>query len=362
MGALGFEEAVRWYREALELDRQGGRSDAELRVDLQIGLGEAQRLAGDAEHRQTLLDAATAARELADPARLVRAVLANSRGFFSKWGAVDRAKVDLIEAALARLADDSPERARLLALLTVEITYGAPWAQRRALAADAMAMAHRLGDPATTARVAALMYFGLMVPETLDERLSTTAEAVALADAQADPAVRHWAHRLHLYARVESADFAHLTAALPVVTEAAVAAADPMLLWGATFLASWQALLAGDLEAAETLSMAAYRLYTESASSDEAAGTLAMQLMGIRRAQGRLGEMADGFAEAARSTGVPLFRALLALLHTEVGDLDAARALLHQDAADRRSDLLAQTRAIAVQHGFDGLSNRLAAN
>ena len=76
------------------------------RIDLLIGLGTAQRQAGIASFRETLLEAARRAQELGDTDRLVAAALANNRGFFSALGQVDAEKVDVIEAALDALPDD----------------------------------------------------------------------------------------------------------------------------------------------------------------------------------------------------------------------------------------------------------------
>ena len=57
---------------------------------------------------------------------LVRSVLRNSRGWMSKAGGVDHERIEMLELALRRLGDsDSPDRARLLALLSVELTWDA---------------------------------------------------------------------------------------------------------------------------------------------------------------------------------------------------------------------------------------------
>ena len=60
---LAPDEAARWYRQALELQEQAHGADGDERCELLIGLGEAQRQIGDAESRETLLDAAAARRD-----------------------------------------------------------------------------------------------------------------------------------------------------------------------------------------------------------------------------------------------------------------------------------------------------------
>jgi hypothetical protein len=67
-------------RRGLELLELAPSPDDQVRCDLMIGLGEAQRQSGMNEFRRTLLDAAGLACSLGDGERTARAVLATSRG------------------------------------------------------------------------------------------------------------------------------------------------------------------------------------------------------------------------------------------------------------------------------------------
>jgi len=96
LSVLADAEAAAWYTHGLPF----AENNLDLRIDLLTGLGEAQRRTGDPASRQTLLDAARRAGDRADVARLVRAVLANSRGFFSVVGQVDEERLELIATAL----------------------------------------------------------------------------------------------------------------------------------------------------------------------------------------------------------------------------------------------------------------------
>ena len=118
---LAPDEAIRWYRQALELHDRAPGGDPSERSELLIGLGEAQRQIGDPAFRQTLLDAGKLAQELDDGDRLARAVLASTRGFSSRIGAVDSERVKSLEAASRALPDSDPRRARALALLASEL-------------------------------------------------------------------------------------------------------------------------------------------------------------------------------------------------------------------------------------------------
>ena len=101
-------------------------SDPVVGVDLAIGLGTAQRQAGNPAFRDTLLDAAHRAADLGDVERLVAAALANYRGWHTSAGAVDTDKVEILEMALARLPADRPERALVLATLCSELVLRKP--------------------------------------------------------------------------------------------------------------------------------------------------------------------------------------------------------------------------------------------
>ena len=113
------------------------------RCEALIGLGEAQRLTGDAAYRETLLDASGIASELRDGERAARAALANNRGQTSFHGQVDEERVAAVKRAL-ELDDDPNRRARLLSLQAVELIYEHDHRHRRQLAEEALALARQL--------------------------------------------------------------------------------------------------------------------------------------------------------------------------------------------------------------------------
>ena len=57
LAQLAPEEALRWYRGALDLVDQAPDDDPRRRAALLLGLGDAQRQTGDPTHRETLLEA-----------------------------------------------------------------------------------------------------------------------------------------------------------------------------------------------------------------------------------------------------------------------------------------------------------------
>ena len=100
LSELAPDEALRWFSQALDLDAQRSDRDAAERCDLLIGLGEAQRQAGEPGFRETLLEASRVALELGDADRAAAAALANNRGMQSVFGEVDEERIAALERAL----------------------------------------------------------------------------------------------------------------------------------------------------------------------------------------------------------------------------------------------------------------------
>jgi hypothetical protein len=188
---LAHHEAVDWYRQALELlDVAGTRPSDPQRIGLLIDLGDAQRRAGDAVHRDTLLQAAALAQAEGDADLLVRAALANDR-MFSRTSSLDAERVAVLEAAVAASdPGDSPDKARLLANLADEIAFSSPSGRHRELAGEALAMARRLGDPVTLAHV--LTRRGSVMVATIESHREIV-ELAAIAERLDDPVQRLWA-------------------------------------------------------------------------------------------------------------------------------------------------------------------------
>ena len=138
--------------------RQAHDPDPILSLDLTVGLGTAQRQTGDPAYRGTLLSAARRAAEQGDTDRLVGAVLASDRGFFSTFGTVNPDNIEILETALARLPMDHPDRALVLAMLCQDLTYSSPLDRRIALAEEALAIAESSGHDAVIVRVLNLIY------------------------------------------------------------------------------------------------------------------------------------------------------------------------------------------------------------
>jgi class 3 adenylate cyclase len=333
--ALAPDDAVRYFSQALELAAPMSSIDPLIRIDMLIGLGTAQRQAGIASFRETLLEAARGAQELDDTDRLVAAALANNRGLFSALGQVDAEKIDMIEAALEALPDtDSLERARLLATLCSELSYRSPLEHRLALADEAKAMARRLGDQATFIDVMSRCGLAIAVPSTLTSELADFAEALSAARDLDDPVAALNVAGNACSLAVRAGQFELARERLALLRAMAEKLRQPSILWEVGYIEASLALLRGDTEEAEQLASAALEVGTAGGQPD-AFAFYGIQLMKTRDDQGRMGELVPLIADAAeQNPTIPTYRAALAAAHLDAGNEETAREMLDVAAAD----------------------------
>jgi class 3 adenylate cyclase len=334
LASLAPEDALHYFSQALGLVDGSAHPDEALRADLLTGLGVAQLQTGSPDFRETLLDAARSARAAGDNTRLVTAALANNRGFHSGLGAVDRERVEVLEAALgASLPEDSAPRARLLATLCCELTFG-PLERRLRLAADAKAMARRLRDPATFASVCNLCGVPLRIPSELAGQFADATEALGAIEPVGDPISLFWASNLVVIEGTRAGEFDVAARSLETMKAIAGRVRQPMLAWTTLFSEAAQAILHGHADRAEALATEALDLGTSSGQPD-AFANYGTQLMGVRLIQGRAGELVDLVRDIAeRHPNMPTYRSVLGACLLDAGDVDGARGLLEQASGE----------------------------
>jgi class 3 adenylate cyclase/tetratricopeptide (TPR) repeat protein len=331
---LAPDEALRWYRQALDLVDRQPDADLPMRGALLVGIGDAQRQTGDPAYAESLFAAGQLARQLDDPELLIAAALATNRGVYSTTGRVDPARMALIEAAVeAAGTADTRQRASLLGLLAQESITSQDWAIRRQLVDEAVAIARRLGDPATLLDVFIRLLDAVHVPERLSDRLAVTAEAERLALELHDPIGLFWTMFQRAYAAVESGDLVETNRCHQEAAALAARIGQPTLRWLTTLNESSLALLRGDLPAAEATSMDALTL-GESSGQPDALVLHRFQLHVIRWHQGRSAEVVALMEGLDRDVGLPMFHAARARLYHETGKHAEARALLAAETAD----------------------------
>ncbi len=341
--ALAPDEAIRWFRTALDELGAAPTSDPTQHLDLVVALGDAQRQAGEPGYRETLLGAAELAARLGDTDRQVAASLANQRGMVSSIGSVDAERIASLEAAVRAVgAEDSAERALLLASLTAELPFQHESERTRAAAAEAEAIARRLGDDAILLRVLNLTFLPLWVPDALELGMARTAEAVELADRTGDPVGRYLAAVNRTQILVSAADREGMESALAPGLEVADEIGQPYMRWQVLYLRCRSAILAGEVAEAERLADESLEVGLASGQPDVAV-VYGANLINIRFQQDRLEEVLPLIqSSAADNPGLPGFRAALAMALCESGRPDEAEPLLraafaedfHDDAYD----------------------------
>jgi len=328
---LAFDEAAVFFGSALDLlgpDDPG-------RTELLISLGDAQRRAGEPAHRETLLEAARRAQAHSDGDALARATLANSRiGYTSRVFAVDDEQVAALEAALAATGEeDVPVRARLLATLGLELV--APGAasktmrdRRVSLSDEALALARRIGEPATLAHVLLARFFTINAPSTVAERLANGAELLQLAAWLGDPAMSFLAAWQRSRVLLEAGELRAAATSLDAAQSVVGDLGQPTFRWLAMWARVGHLLLAARLEEAERLLDESFALGSATGQPDAFTVMLVGRvLLGFE--QGRLAEFEPLIAESLkRFPGVTGLNIFLALVHSEEGRPDEARRAL----------------------------------
>ncbi len=323
--ALAPADALTYFAQALDLYSRVEHVDPVLGIDLAIGLGTAQRQAGDAAFRDTLLEASHRAADLNDTDRLVAAALANNRGTYSAAGSIDAERVQILEMVQERLAPDDHNRALVLATLCSEVSYGTPLERRMALADEAVAIARSSGDDAVIVRVLNLIALSLMVPSMLEQSLAWTSDAIHRADRVGDPVMLFTAAGTHCIASAHTGDVDEYDRCLEIMTSLDNQIDQSLLSWRLNMRRSVRAMIAGDHVQAEQFANEAFQFGTDSGQPD-AFILFGANLVTINLQRGTLHGMVPMFEQyVADNPGLPVFAAVLAAAHADGDRLEDAR-------------------------------------
>ncbi len=256
---LAFEEAASHHRAALDLLEAAGLADTGESCDLRIDLTEALHRAGDVVAGEAaLLAAADGARRLDDPARLARAALAGPAPGTGPWwlGPDPDPCLGVVEDALARTdPEDSTSRARLLAVQATRtgllVDSAASVRRGQTAAAEAIAMARRLGHDPTLAKVLVGAYTPYSTPDNLGERVGLCDEMVTISDRVHDLESAQRARTHRATCRIEAGDLDGARADLDDAERLLDALRQPIHAFYATWYGACLALLEGRLDDAE---------------------------------------------------------------------------------------------------------------
>lgn len=329
MARMGYEQAVRFYTWALD-------DPPEDEPTVLLELGEAQILAGElSAGRQTLLRAATTARQLGRPRELGRAVLAMGTGIGGfEVQLHDEGQVVLLEEALAGLGDDEPAlRAALLARLSLAIYELRGVEERVELAREATGLARLAGD--ARAEVAALAAWcdAEAGPDVVDARLDRSREMIAAAERLGEPASVLLARRLRVVALAERGDFGELDGEIAAYARTAERLLLPLYVWPIPVWKGMRALMAGDLAAARRFADEAADLAERSDSTNAELMVFALKTW-LFRATGEVDELLTQLEDVLSS--LPDHRTVdagFAGFYAAAGRLDQARRYVDRRVA-----------------------------
>ena len=336
LAALAPADAVPWFDRVLDLADEG---DTAIRCRALVGLGDAQCQVGDPAYRATLLEAARRAIQIGDDHLLVRAVLANNRGFASAVGEVDTDRISLIEAALAVVGiEDSTDRARLLATLTAELAFANDFERIRALGTAAVDMARRLGDQRLLLDAQRLRTDAVNVPDTLAERREQTEELIEIARRIDDPNALFDVLRQNYVANLQAGEREGIDRALAAMHDLEPRI-DAIRGWILSWVTASSHFVRGDLSGADSKIDRILERGIELGQPD-AVAVYGGELANLRWIQGRGDELRPLLSKAVDDNpGMPAFRAALAHLHLDAGDRVGAHELLRETAGRDFTDL-----------------------
>ena len=291
---LAHEEAVRHYRNALDVLDATGSGDADRACALLLSLGEALSRAGrSSEAKEVLRRAATLAERTGRTDRLARATVEYGGRLAWSHASTDPFLVPLLERALAAIGEaDSTERVQLLARLATA-TRDDPSRDRRVrIAEEAVQIARRLDDPETLAFALEGHWTAVEGPDNAGGGIEPGAMLVKLGEQTDDKERALAGHQYRLNAFWTLGDRVGVDVELDAIASLADELGQPTQRWvlgtGQTMLA----LMEGRLADAKQLISDTMALGRRSQSWN-AVVSERFALFALRRAQGRLAEFED---------------------------------------------------------------------
>lgn len=323
MGMYAYEEAAAEYQCALHALKFAG-PDEPVRCELLLRLGAAQARAGTYQQaKESYLQAAEISRRLGAPEQLARAALGYGEPQV-EGGLVNRQLVALLQEALGGLRpQDSPLHVRLLARLSLEFTFSDETNRTESLSRQAVAMAHRLADPAALRSALGAWWMAVWGPDGLDERTALAEEILRLARETGDREMELDGHASRAASALEWGDVQAAQAAIAAHARLAEELRMPLHQWAAMTMRAMRALLHGSFEEAERLANEALSLQPR---RPNVMFTHLDQLALLHWEQGRLDELRDEWQGVVDQFPRAAFaKAWLSLADAELGDSDGAR-------------------------------------
>jgi hypothetical protein len=293
--------------------------------------------------KETFARAAEVAKSIGAPEQLARAAIGYGGRFVWVRAGKDRRLVPLLQYALATLPEaDSALRVKLLARLAGALRDQPPPRPVESITHEALAMARRLGDPATLAYALDGIYAGIRYPQQAAEWRAIGRELVQIAETAGDRE-RAWAGHQHLVGPLMlEGDLDGVDAELRTMARIVDELRQPAQMWAHMLTQIMRALFAGRFEEVETLLVRSRELGLRAQTPEDISYTAAqiLVLFILRREQGRLDEVESPLARLVEEHPEPIvFRCALTALRCELGQRAEARDLLETLAADGLGEL-----------------------
>jgi DNA-binding SARP family transcriptional activator/tetratricopeptide (TPR) repeat protein len=329
---LGYEEAARHYANAVRLLDEMKVGEERRKCDLLLALGDVLSRAGSEIEAKLALERAAGIAERAGwPDRLARAALGYGGRFIWARASSDPALVPLLERALVAVGEnDSPERVALLARLSFAVRDEPSSARRIRLASEALAMARRIGDPATLVRALECQPNVAEGRDPFDGRLAGANELVALAERIGDEEAAHLGHEHRMHALWTLGDRTGVEVEIESLGKLAERLRQPAQRWHLSTTRTMLALMRGDFERAEELIAESVKIGQHTMSWN-AVVSERIQRFVLCHAQGRLAEVEEVIRRSVYEyPALPRFHCALAHLYAERGRHRDARAVLDE--------------------------------
>ncbi|APR85162.1 transcriptional regulator [Minicystis rosea] len=331
------EDAARLYERALEaIDL--GPPDPMRRVEVLLALGNARFRAGDlSRSKQIFEQSGRIARSLGAGDKLAEAALGYA--LEDERSTADKRRIAFLQEGLSAITGGSDARRALLTgRLAVAQYFAAGREARESLAREAVAAARRSGDLPALAFALRCLHFVLLAPDTTEERGDLSGELVSIAAGLDDREGELRALACRIVDRLELGRLHEVDTDIATYGRIAAELGQPAHQWSALLCRAGRALMSAPLDRARALIDEA--LATGGAgrgfSAGPEGGGLLISLFQLRRAEGRLEEIApDLAAGVARAPERALRRSLLALVSLARGDRAFAARELEALTADR---------------------------
>ncbi|MGD8430579.1 MAG: AAA family ATPase, partial [Ectothiorhodospiraceae bacterium] len=323
---LAYEEAVRLYALAVEIQRRYEESDAAHRCQLLLALGTAQYKAGEyVQAMATFREAAANADSRGAAEDLARAALGFEEASF-RPGLPGGTACQLLRNAVDAMGGADPRlEARLLSALTRAQIFTGDLDSSAETQGRAVALARQLDDPGILAGALCAGLSARWRPDRLQQRLEAAQEAVTLARQAGDWEVLCNSLSWQLFDLLEAAEMESMRAVLEYHMQTSEELRQPFYRYIAVSFRAVLALMEGRFDASETMAREALALGQRQGL--DAVGVFSLQMFSIERERGgllRVAPLLERFL--ANAEAGTLWRPGLALLYTELDRMTEARA------------------------------------